>query len=59
MNLKKDELFSILSVELKSSILGFLSLSNLIFQEYHNFSKEEIRDALKEIHISSKNLSIL
>lgn len=56
MNLKKDELFSILSVELKSSILGFLSLSNLIFQEYHNFSKEEIRDALKEIHISSKNL---
>jgi len=56
MNLKKDELFSILSVELKSSILGFLSLSNLIFQEYHNFSKEEIKDALKEIHISSKNL---
>ncbi len=56
MNLRKDELFSILSVELKSSILGFLSLSNLIFQEYHNFSKEEIKDALKEIHISSKNL---
>lgn len=56
MNQKKDELISILSVELQSSILGFLSLSNLIYQEYHNFSKDEIKDAFKEINISSKNL---
>ena len=55
LNATKDKLFSIIGHDLRSPFSAQGSLSDLLIQDFDNFSKKEILDSLKAINRSAKN----
>jgi signal transduction histidine kinase len=55
LNATKDKLFSIIGHDLRSPFSAQSSLSELLIEDYDNFSKKEIIESLKAINRSAKN----
>lgn len=55
LNATKDKLFSIIGHDLRSPFSAQTSLSELLIEDFDNFSKKEIIESLKAINRSAKN----
>jgi len=55
LNATKDKLFSIIGHDLRSPFSAQTSLSELLIEDFDNFSKKEIVESLKAINRSAKN----
>ncbi|EFI36320.1 PAS/PAC sensor signal transduction histidine kinase [Desulfonatronospira thiodismutans ASO3-1] len=58
-NAEKDELFSFVAHDLKAPIAGFLSLTEVLNKYFDDFSMDELREMLSEMHKSSEGLHAL
>jgi len=56
LNLSKDNLFSLISHDLRSPFNSLLGFSEILTTEYDTLTSEEIKEYLKVIYESSKNL---
>jgi len=56
LNATKDKFFSIMAHDLKNPIGSFLNLSEILSTMFDDFSKDELKDYLEEMHKSSQNL---
>ena len=58
-NQQKDKLFSVISHDLRNPIAGAVSLSNLLLDNYDDYSKEEMLDFVKMFKASTVKLNVL
>ena len=56
MNSSKDKLFSLISHDLRSPFNSLLGFSEILTKEYESLTNEEIKEYIKAIYDSSKNL---
>jgi len=56
LNASKDRFFSIIAHDLRSPFHGLLGLTNILNYDINNLSPQEIKNYLKEVHISTSNL---
>jgi PAS domain S-box-containing protein len=56
INESKDRLFSLISHDLRSPFHSLLGFSEILTNEYETLTQDEIKEYLKVIHESSKNL---
>jgi PAS domain S-box-containing protein len=56
INSQKDKFFSIIAHDLRSPFAGMLGLSELLLEEYPDFSEDERKYYIRQIHFSLKNL---
>jgi signal transduction histidine kinase len=56
MNSSKDKLFSLISHDLRSPFNSLLGFSEILTKEYDSLTNEEIKEYIKAIYDSSKNL---
>ena len=56
LNASKDRFFSIIAHDLRSPFHGLLGLTNILNYDLNNLSAEEIKNYLKEVHVSTSNL---
>lgn len=56
LNATKDKLFSIIAHDLKNPLGAFLSMSNVLSSDFDDFSNNDIKDFIDNVHKSSKNL---
>lgn len=55
LNKTKDKFISILAHDLKSPFSALLAFSQLLLDDFDNYDKEEIREMIETINITSKN----
>ncbi len=56
LNATKDKFFSIMAHDLKNPIGSFLNLSEILSTMFDDFSKEEMKEYLEEMYLSSQHL---
>jgi len=56
LNASKDRFFSIIAHDLRSPFHGLLGLTNILNYDINNLTPQEIKNYLKEVHISTSNL---
>ncbi len=56
VNNTKDKFFSIISHDLKNPFSALMGFSEVLYDEYDNFSNNERKDIIKNINISSESL---
>jgi len=56
LNASKDRFFSIIAHDLRSPFHGLLGLTNILNYDINNLTSQEIKNYLKEVHISTSNL---
>ena len=56
LNSEKDKFFSIIAHDLRSPFQGFIGLTELIADDFSNFSSKEIKDLLTQLNGSAINL---
>lgn len=59
VNASKDRFFSIISHDLRSPFVGLLGLTQLISEEFENYSREKIHSIITKLYKSTENLYAL
>jgi PAS domain S-box-containing protein len=55
LNANKDKFFSIISHDLKGPFTGLLGITEMLVEDYDDFSDEEIKELIVGLHKSAKN----
>ena len=55
-NSVKDRFFSIIAHDLRSPFLGFIGLTEIIVEDINKFSRAELSEMIKGLHVNAKNL---
>lgn len=56
LNKSKDKFFSIIAHDLRSPFNGLLGFSKVLFDEYEDLSKDEVKEYISYVHSSAKNI---
>ncbi len=59
VNASKDRFFSIISHDLRSPFVGLLGLTQLISEEFENYSREKLHTIITKLYKSTENLYAL
>ncbi|MCE1165783.1 MAG: PAS domain-containing sensor histidine kinase [Bacteroidetes bacterium] len=56
LNISKDKFFSIIAHDLRSPFNGLLGFSKVLYEEFDELSKDELREYIGYLHSSSQNV---
>lgn len=56
MNITKDKFFSIIAHDLKNPISSFVKISDFLVEQFHDLSKDEIKEFMDEVQLSANSV---